>query len=297
VVTSRGKPSDSSSVAPVHAALRRYLERGDFMSAPFQTERVSGRVFFGALSLATVEMLPLVELVAREIGASIDQREIHDRSRQVAIGEERIRVARDLHDGVLQSLTGMRLELQSLATQLREDALAETHDRLLAIERALAMAQRELRFFIEDLQPMRSAPREEGDLVTRLEELKDQIAAQWQTPVTVRFTGPRAALPPDIEAAVPRMVHEAVVNALKHAGPSRVSVTLESHHDGLRVIVSDDGRGFPFTGHYDHATLVQRNIGPASLRERVAALGGQVEVDSTASGSKVEIHLPLPAPA
>jgi signal transduction histidine kinase len=159
------------------------------------------------------------------------------------------------------------------------------------------MEQRELRFFIEDLQPMRPVIRGSTDLASRLDELKDQIASQWQTPITVRFTGPQALLPPEIEAAVPRMVHEAVVNALKHAGPSRVSVTLESHHDGLRVVVSDDGRGFPFVGHYDHATLVQRNIGPASLRERVAALGGEVQVDSTPSGSKVEIRLPLPAHA
>jgi signal transduction histidine kinase len=297
VMTSRGKSLRSWAGEPLHGAVAAQVGRTDLVSAPFHTERVSGRVFFSELAMPTVELLPLVEVVAREIGASIDQREIHDRSRQVAIGEERIRVARDLHDGVLQSLTGMRFELQSLATQLREDSLEETRERLLAIERALAMEQRELRFFIEALQPMRPAIRAGADLATRLDELKDQIASQWQTPITVRFTGQSAALPPDIEEAVPRMVHEAVVNALKHGGPSRVSVTLESHHDGLRVVVADDGRGFPFIGHYDHATLVQRNLGPVSLRERVASLGGQVSVESSASGSKVEIHLPLPAHA
>ncbi len=297
ILTSRGKPLRLQTPEPVHAALAARIEPGDFVSAPFQTERVAGRVFFARIEGPTVELLPLAELVTREIGASIDQREMHDRSRQVAIGEERIRVARDLHDGVLQSLTGMRFELQSLATQLRDDALAETRERLLTIERALALEQRELRFFIEDLQPMGPAIRGGADLASRLEEIKDQITAQWQTPVTVRFTGARATLPPDIEAAVPRMVHEAVVNALKHAAPSRVAVTLESHSDGLRVVVSDDGRGFPFVGHFDHATLMQRNIGPVSLRERVAALGGEVLVDSTASGSRVEIRLPLPAHA
>lgn len=296
VTTSRGRTPRSSIGEPVHPSLAARIGTSDFLSAAFQTERVAGRVFFTVLAMPTVELLPLVEIVAREIGASIDQREIHDRSRQLAIREERIRVARDLHDGVLQSLTGMRFELQSLATQLSEDSLEQTRDRLVAIERALAVEQRELRFFIEDLQPMRPAMRAASDLASRLDEIKEQIASQWQTPITVRFTGQPTPLPAEIEQAVPRMVHEAVVNALKHGAPSRVSVTLESHRDGLRVVVADDGRGFPFVGVYDHATLVQRNIGPVSLRERVASLGGQVSVESTAAGSKVEIHLPVPAP-
>jgi len=297
VMTSRGRASRSSDREPVHPLLAARVGTGDFVSAAFQTERVAGRVFFTALATATVDLLPLVEIVVREIGSSIDQREMHDRSRQVAIGEERIRVARDLHDGVLQSLTGMRFELQSLATQLSEDSLQQTRDRLVAIERALALEQRELRFFIEDLQPMRPAERATYDLASRLDALKEQIAAQWQTPITVRFTGQPAALPAELEQAVPRMVHEAVVNALKHGAPSRVAVTIESDRDGLRVVVADDGRGFPFVGVYDHATLVQRNIGPVSLRERVASLGGHVSVESTTSGSKVEIHLPVPTPA
>lgn len=289
----RANPVPLRSDQPVHARLVMHLGASALVSAPFKTERVSGRVFFGELDAATVEVLPLVEVVAREIGASVDQCEIHNRTRQLAVGEERIRVARDLHDGVLQSLTGVRLELQSLATQLRSDSLAETRERLFAMERALATEQRELRFFIEDLQPMRSDSRSGATLGSRLEELTKQIAAQWKTPVTLRFAGLAGPLPPDIEQALPHMIHEAVVNALKHGQPSRVSVVLQSDADGLRVVVSDDGHGFPFEGQYDHAMLAQQNVGPASLRERVASLGGQVSVDSSASGSKVEIRLPV----
>jgi two-component system sensor histidine kinase UhpB len=89
--------------------------------------------------------------------------------------------------------------------------------------------------------------------------------------------------------------HRAVVNALKHARPSRVAVTLRSPSDGLRVIVADDGHGFPFQGHYDHAALVRQNLGPAILCDRVASLGGNVSVESSASGSKVEMRLPVAA--
>ncbi len=294
VTTATGRALTIESNQLIHQRLLSQIDSPVLASASFKTERLSGRVFFGHLDeAATVEILPLVEVVAREIGSSVDQCEMHSRARQVAVGEERIRVARDLHDGVLQSLTGVRLELQSLATQLRHGSLAETRERLLAAERALATEQRELRFFIEDLQPVRSDVRAGRTLGSRLDELTKQIAAQWKTPVTLRFAGNTGPFPPDLEQALPRMIHEAVVNALKHGQPSRVSVVLQGESDELRVVVADDGHGFPFEGQYDHAMLARQNFGPASLRERVASLGGDVSVDSSAAGSKVEIRLPV----
>jgi len=293
VTTARHIPIALQSGQPVHARLGMHLGSQPFVSAPFKSERVSGRVFFGELGAATTEVLPLVEVVAREIGSSVDQREMHIRTRQLAIGEERIRVARDLHDGVLQSLTGVRLELQGLASQLHSESLPSVRDRLIAMERALATEQRELRFFIEDLQPIRPDSRPDGTLASKLEELTKHIAAQWKTPITLRLTQLGAALPPEIEQALPPMIHEAVVNALKHGRPSRVSVMLHGDSDGLRIVIGDDGHGFPFEGRYDHGMLVRHNLGPASLCERVASLGGDVSVDSSASGSKVEIRLPV----
>ena len=293
VTATRRRPIIERDQQAVHPRLAVHLETHSFVSAPFKTERVSGRVFFGDLNAATADVLPLAEVVAREIGVSVDQREMHNRTRQLAIGEERIRVARDLHDGVLQSLTGVRLELQGLASQLQTDSLTAARDRLIAMERALATEQRELRFFIEDLQPMRSDSRPGGTLGSRLDELTKHLAAQWKTPITLRLAEPGAPLPPEIEQALPRMIHEAVVNALKHGRPSRVSVLLQGDSDGLRVVIADDGHGFPFEGRYDHAMLVRQNLGPASLCERVASLGGDVSVDSSASGSKVEIRLPV----
>jgi signal transduction histidine kinase len=292
VATARQSHVALRSGQVVHARLATHLGSRPFVSAPFRSERVSGRVFFAELGAATPDLLPLVEVVAREVGSSIDQREMHIRTRQLAIREERIRVARDLHDGVLQSLTGVRLELQGLASQLHGESLPSARDRLIAMERALATEQRELRFFIEDLQPMRSDSRQDGTLGSRLDELTKHIAAQWKTPITLRLTELTASLPPEIEQALPPMIHEAVVNALKHGQPSRVSVMLHGDTDGLRIVIADDGHGFPFEGRYDHRMLVRQNLGPASLCERVASLGGDVSVDSSASGSKVEIRLP-----
>ena len=63
--------------------------------------------------------------------------------------------------------------------------------------------------------------------------------------------------------------------------------------DQVRVIVADDGRGFRFHGHYDHATLAEMKLGPVTLKERIVSLGGSLSIDSSESGARLEIVLPV----
>ncbi len=295
VITSRSGRLGEWRGTPVHPDLLPRLAGGDLASSPFRTDRLIGRVFFAELGGAATDLLSLVEVVAREIGSSLAQFDMHERQQQLAIGEERIRVARDLHDGVLQSLTGVRLELQSLATSLPKGPLDDTRDKLLAVERALAIEQRELRFFIDDLKPFAAPKAGAGELSAKLALLRERISLEWKVPITLRVGDPIAPLAPDVEQAVPPMVHEAIVNALKHGHPSRVAVDVATAQDGVRITISDDGRGFPFRGRYDHARLATSNVGPVSLRERVASLGGQMTIESSDAGARVEILLRLAA--
>jgi signal transduction histidine kinase len=277
----------------LHPRIAERLRGSSIASAPFGTERVSGRLFFAGVQHPSASLLPVVELVTREFGASVDQFAIRARQRQLAIGEDRVRVARDLHDGVLQALTGIRLEMQGIATTVGEGPATHTRDRLLALERAIAIEQRELRRFIEGLRPFVRTPPASGGLPLRLEDLRERIALQWKVPIDVRVGAPLRALPPELEAAVPQMVHEAVINALKHGQPSRISVDLREQGDALVVSVSDDGRGFPLHGRFDRQALIERGIAPRSLCERVASLGGDVTIESAATGARVDITLPL----
>src|SRR5205823_13754233 len=110
-----------------------------------------------------------------QIGASLDELHATEHLKAVAAGEERIRLARDLHDGVLQSLTGIRLELRAVAAQLNGDPPL-ARDRWLAIERALAIEQRELRFFIGGLGPSIGNPSDVGStLAERLHALRERV--------------------------------------------------------------------------------------------------------------------------
>jgi signal transduction histidine kinase len=290
----RGQQIEEWHGVPMHEAIAARLGGGSVGSAGVQTDLVSGRVFFAWAEIPTVDLLPLLEAVARQVGASLDQLTARDQLRRLAIGEERVRLARDLHDGVLQSLTGVRFELQSLARAFSEETLATTRDRMLAMERALALEQRELRLFIEDLKPL-TRTASAGSLLHRLETLREHLSAQWRVPVDVRVDQPPGTLlPPALDHAVVPLVQEAVVNALKHGQPSRVRVIVQSSAEGLEVVIVDDGRGFDFQGRMDHDALAARNLGPASLRERVASLGGRLAIESSASsGTRVEMALPF----
>jgi len=279
---------------PLRRAALDLLKGSGLASASFHTDGVSGRAFFTDLGTPTAAIVPLTEVVAREIGASLDQMQLTRRLQAIGASEERIRLARDLHDGVLQSLTGVRFELRALQHAV-QDGDESVVGRLHALERALAMEQRELRYFIGDLKPAAAPPRPdaEGSLAERLDDLRERIALEWKTPVSIRVAAAARASSNELAQAVPLMVHEAVVNAMKHAHPSRVAVAVDVADGHLRIIVSDDGCGFEFQGRHDHAELGASKRAPRSLFERVTALGGQMSIDSSPEGSQIEMVMSL----
>lgn len=260
------------------------------VSAPFRTERLVGRAFFTGLKTESGELASLTAVVAREIGTWLDQLHVTRQLQEIATREERLRLARDLHDGVLQSLTGIRLELRSVANSLRQTD-EEVQARLFALERALSIEQRELRVFIGGLRPGASGA--VSSLAGGLDALRERFALEWNTPVSIRVSPELQECSPDLTQAIPMMVHEAVVNALKHAQPTRVNVNVEGASDRLRIVVSDDGHGFPFKGRFDHRALGESRTAPRSLFDRVTALGGKMSIESSDSGSRVELVVSL----
>ncbi len=255
--------------------------------AAFKEEHLTGRMFF--VELPAQAVASALDVVAREMGNSLERLHLARQMRHVAVREERIRLAQDLHDGVLQALTGIRLQLQALA-EARDNGV---RDHLLAIERAIAIEQRELRLFIDAVRPSAAPPEESRPLADGLEEMRGRLEREWKTPISIRISSPIASLGAATYRAVRLMLHEAIVNALRHGHPSRVSVDVQRTHNHLKLVVQDDGRGFAFLGRLEHSTLVSSGAGPMSLRDRVCALGGTMAVESSQSGASVEIMLPV----
>jgi signal transduction histidine kinase len=218
---------------------------------------------------------------------------IAEQSRELAVRKARIRMSRDLHDGILQGLTGIRLEIHDLAESA--PVPASVHDRLLATERALAIEQRELRRLIDDLNPKSAIRAGAETLDGSLRRKVARLAVEWKTPITVHVMPSDLAVPPPLEQAIGMMCQEATINALKHAHPSRVSISVAASDADVRLTVVDDGRGFPFSGRFDHDALVDEDLGPVTLRDRAASMNGRLAIESGARGSRVEITLPLSA--
>jgi len=270
---------------PPHLEIIRLIGDDDAASATFETDHVAGRVYFTGVAVPNSDLLTLV---AHEVGNSLSQLQLADRMRQLAVHEDRIRVSRDLHDGVLQGLTGVRLELKSIA-----DGAGPDSDRLRTLEQALAVEQRELRLFIDDLRPSPRVLSQSDAIATRLQEMCARLSSEWRIPVTVRVTPHDVLLPTNVEQAIRLMVHEGVSNALKHSHPSRVAVGVDAEDAHVRVRIVDDGLGFSFRGRLDHHELEGSTAIPVTLRDRVSALDGRMSVESHATGSRVEFVLPI----
>jgi signal transduction histidine kinase len=114
----------------------------------------------------------------------------------------------------------------------------------------------------------------------------------WGLQVELLVEDLGAGIADSLAYEISHIVQEALVNAARHADASQVRVALRRQDGQVRITVADNGHGFAFHGHYDHATLTSLQLGPVLLKQRVEALGGMLEIDSTNDGAHLEIALP-----
>jgi signal transduction histidine kinase len=216
-----------------------------------------------------------------------------ERLERAAMQDERTRLAHELHDGLLQSLTGIALQLQTVAGLLDSKPEAASQ-RLGDVQALIAAEQRELRRWVEhllDRTPVVGAG--ENDLVIALAQLCGR--AEWHWGVRCELTAdlPRS-LPATLGDHIYRVVQEGLNNIGRHARAQVAHVNLGLKPDRVEIGISDDGVGFPFRGEYDLAALTARRLGPRSLKERISGLNGTFVLSSSLSGSHLRISLPLP---
>jgi signal transduction histidine kinase len=278
---------------PLNEALRTRFNVHAVQSWPLEGELIQGRLFALDKTRMGIDDLVAGELVARLAVSRLDSQFILERLREAAALDERVRVARDLHDSLLQSQTGAALQLLAARRLLERDPKAGK-ERFEEVQQQLERGELEMRSFIRDLRPERSAAANPSDerLSHRLENLRRRIGRQWNVKIVMQLHA-ADTLPSALAEDVYRLAHEAVVNAARHADASVIEIDLTVTDEGLRIAIVDDGRGFPFQGTYDLAALGAMNQGPLTLKERVAELHGALTLSSHDTGTELLITLPL----
>jgi signal transduction histidine kinase len=209
-----------------------------------------------------------------------DQARSHQEAALRQAGEERLRIARELHDSLTHSISVIKVQA-GVAVHLARKRNEDVPEALLAIQEASSDAVRELR---ETLGVLRGEP--DGSGLDRLDDLVERTRSAGLR-VDLDITGPRRALPEEIDRAAYRIVQEALTNVARHASAVCAKVHIGYGTKALTVQIDDDGQAVPHTNPVP-------GLGLIGMRERVTGLGGVLSAAAKPDGGfKVRAELPL----
>ena len=277
---------DSAGFPPNHPAMT------SFLGVPISVHgRSVGNLYLtdkrDALEFSDADRL-LVEMFSLRAGIAIENARLHEQVQRLAIVEERERISRDLHDGIIQAIYGVALSLEDVQSLMASDP-DEAEARVDRAIDSLNLTIREIRNFILGL---RSELLHGADIVAGVATLVEEFATSGAADVDLEL-----ALDPEVTAGLPmthrvqilQMAREALSNAARHARATRIRLTMRSDAGSIELTVEDDGVGFDVTeeppaGH----------LGLANLRQRAAALGGIMTIESSpGKGTRLNIRIPL----
>jgi signal transduction histidine kinase len=195
--------------------------------------------------------------------------------------QERRRLSRELHDETGQALTSILLGLKSLEDARDTDRFA---DALAELRELVTVTLQDVRRLAVELRPKAL---DDFGLAPALERLTTGFAEQTGIETHLEARLPEGRLPSETETVLYRVVQEALTNIVKHARADRVSIVLQGRPGKVTAVIEDDGRGF--SPDQENAN----GLGLVGMRERVALLGGRVEVESSSAGTTIVVEVPV----
>ncbi len=272
---------DSYGFPPGHPPMK------SFLGVPIRVrDQVFGNLYLTDKTTAEVFSDIDEELVvglAAAAGVAIENARLHLRVRELALLEDRERIARDLHDTVIQRLFATGLRLQGAARLAERPEVA---DRVAGAIDDLDLTVKHLRMAIFGLEASRSAA---GGLRQRVLALATESSGALGFEPRVLFEGPVDTTAPEVATELLAVLREALANVARHAHARHVDVEVVSDGD-LLLVVTDDGRGLP-------RDLRPAGRGLANMQTRAAALGGSLQVrPAPAGGTTIEWRVPQTPP-
>jgi signal transduction histidine kinase len=257
-------------------------EMGSFLGVPLRTRNEA----FGNIYLAnkpggfTEDDQATIETLSIIAGSAVANVRIHRRLRDAAVAEDRARIARDVHDDIIQDLFAVGLALQGLADSLADETDRETvRTQVERVDDCIT----DLRQFIFNLRQPSAHSR---DLEIEVTELVEELAEPYSADVEVTIDAVVDGFSNDVADAVLHIIKEASSNALRHSGSPLVRVMVTGGFNNLSVSVIDHGTGFD-TGQS------HEGMGLANLRKRASDVGGELAVKSSSGGTTVTLMLPV----
>ena len=255
-------------------------------------QQVSSNVRDTLLGIAGIAAAGVAVISASGLLLNLSEHRIADAklrllARQVVQSQEdeRAHLARELHDGTSQMLVSAKLCIESAVHELGHAGRTPPSALGKALQR-LNDTLVEVRRISHRLRP---ALLDTLGLPAALEHLGREFAENGRIDARVAVDGEPAELPGEVKTALFRVTQEALTNVAKHAGAARVRVLLRFDAEGVALAVSDDGRGFDVEAVLGHPT---RGLGLRHMRERLAAIGGRLDLQSRVDGTRLVATVP-----
>ncbi len=287
--------SNLGDVLQIQAPLTQVLHT--YLGAPL---RAKGKVL-GVISILgkagrqfRPEQISLLTSIAHQIGVAVENARLYQEAGQLAVMEERRRLARDLHDSVTQSLFSLTLFAEAGQRLLRSGQTEMAEEHLAWLSQTARDALKEMRLLVYELRPV--ALQESGGLVMAIQQRLDAVERRAGIKAQLIVDRP-ITLPPHVEEGLYRVIQEALNNALKHAFADAVSVRFRLEEQAstgrsrgcITVEIEDNGQGFDCSGARDRG-----GMGLIGMHERVAKMGGELTITSRpGQGTRVVIVVPF----
>jgi PAS domain S-box-containing protein len=225
--------------------------------------------------------IELAQGLAQQATLALQLTRLAEQARNAAVTEERNRMAREIHDTLAQSFTGILIQLQA-AEQVLNSSQSES---MLHLDSAMRLARAGLTEARRSVFALRPQLLQGGDIVHALNLLVNSIPPESTVKIGLSVSGDPPVMTSDMESNLLRIAQEAVSNAIKHSGGAEIQVRLHVEQDVLKLTIEDDGVGFD-----PHMPKLSRGFGLISMHERANRIGGELTI-LTQLGSGTKVHL------
>ncbi|MFC1932839.1 histidine kinase [Chloroflexota bacterium] len=225
-----------------------------------------------------------VQTLSDQLAVAIENARLYQETRDIAVLEERNRMAREIHDSLAQGFTGVVLQLEAAEQALDNDANQVQYH----LNKARELARESLNDARRSVWALRPQALEQLPLIEAIDQQINQFTQDSGIKVDFSISGNKRTLSADIENSLLRIFQESLTNVKKHAEASRVEVILSFEDNVVGLRVRDNGVGF------DSDIPTQSGFGLISMRERAKLIGGSIEVSSTSgTGTQIEVTIPI----